>query len=63
MDRIRVLVIDDDNEMVDDLIQSIGDAYPKFICCGCDNFENATVRLSGFRPHIVVLDLFAGEPE
>ena len=60
MDRLRVLIIDDDNEMVDDLIQSIGEAYPNFIRCGCENFEQARVRLSGFRPHIVILDLFAG---
>ena len=62
MDRLRVLIIDDNNDLVDDLIQSIGQAYPEFICCGCENFEKARVRLSGFRPHIVILDLFEGNP-
>ena len=62
MDRLRVLIIDDNNDLVDDLIQSIGGTYPEFICCGCENFEKASVRLSEFRPHIVILDLFEGNP-
>ena len=62
MDRLRVLIIDDDNDMVDDLIQSIGEAYPEFKCCGCENFGKASLRLSIFRPHIVILDLFQGNP-
>ena len=55
-----MLIIDDTEEVVDELIASIGEANPKFKIDSCNNFEEAEAKLADFRPHLVILDLFFG---
>ena len=62
MNKLKVLIIDDEKDLVDEIADSLKEEAPQLVVEGCDDFMNSIDKLFEFQPHLIILDLFEGKP-
>ena len=60
MSNQKVLIIEDDQDLAEELMSSIPQNFTEMICTWC-NFPDAKDRVREYRPHALVIDLFKGD--
>ena len=61
MNKLRLLIIDDDEDSIAELREKIVEGHSNIVCEYCE-FADTERQLSDFRPNLVVLDLLEGSP-
>ena len=60
MGNLKVLIIEDDEDVAKELTSSIPSKFANMVCDWCD-FPVAEDRVRNYRPHALVIDLFKGD--